>query len=97
MVTLDTPVETLATPFEVSFWLSCGAPAIPAVATGLPRTADVPFPPNVKVKVVLAACDDVLVFDTLDALAEAEEIPHVQENWEGWPDATADVLDVPLA
>lgn len=54
-----------------------------------------------KVKVVLAAADEALAFIPLEGLAVvgagALEAPHVQENCEGCPGATADVLDVPLA
>lgn len=69
-------------------------PAIaPLVFTG---AAD----PNVNVNVVLAAGLDEVAFIPLDAVGAGDEVgidaPHVHENGEGWPEGTADVLDVPF-
>lgn len=60
-----------------------------------------PFPPNVNVNVVLAAALDDDAFIPLEAVGtgvdDDTDAPHVQENAEGCPEATAEVLEVPFA
>lgn len=78
---------------------------MPAVAAAPLDNDDVALlpPPNVKVKVVLAAVVEALAFMPDDAegvaagVVDATGAPHVQENWEGWFGDIADVLEVPFA